>query len=141
MWFPGVSDTSRWEAYLRDKVVIQPDGSVRLALSDNASQALFTTLITERLDYTKVHSPALAIYAETFLDVRNGDPARLAKNLACEQSNWAPFRVVSIERVRRELPGVEIVNVSGTHKDFVFTSRDHVVSAMRRFLSGSMTPR
>jgi pimeloyl-ACP methyl ester carboxylesterase len=70
-----------------------------------------------------------------------GDPARLAKNLACELSNWTPFRVSSIERVRWELPGVEIVNVPGTHKDFVFTSRDHVVGVMRRFLSGSMTPR
>ena len=94
-----------------------------MALSDNASQALFTTLITERLDCAKVHSPTLAIYAKIFLDVRNGDPARLVKNLACERSNLAPFRVESIERVRRELLGVEIVNVSGTHKDFVRVRR------------------
>ena len=133
-WLPGVSDSSRWESYVRDLVVIQPDGSLRLAMSDSASQALFTTLITDRRDYTKVHSPALAIFAETILDVHNGEPDRLAKNLEYERSHWAPFRASSIDRIHRELSGVEIVRVSGTHMDFVFTSREPVVRAMRRFL-------
>jgi len=44
--------------------------------------ALVATLLTERRDYTKVRSPALAIYAETMLDVRYGDSAQQAKNLA-----------------------------------------------------------
>ena len=48
----------------------------------------------------------------------------------------APFRAASIERVRRELPSVEIVKVPGTHKDFVFTSRKQIVSTMQRFLGG-----
>ena len=41
------------------------------------------------------------------------------------------------ERVRRELVSVKIVKVPGTHKDFVFTSREQVVSAMLRFLGGT----
>jgi pimeloyl-ACP methyl ester carboxylesterase len=134
LFFPGVSDASRFEAYIRDLVVVQPDGTVRQRMSDSVVQALATTLLTDRRDYTKVRSPALAIYAETFLDVRNGDSAQLAKNLAWEQKHMAPFRAASIERVRRELPNVEIVNVPGTHMDFVFTSREQVVAAMRRFL-------
>lgn len=133
-WLPGVSDSSRWESYMRDLVVVQPDGSLKLAMSDEASQALFTTLITDRRDYTRVHSPALAIFAETFLDVRNGEPARLAKNLEFERSLCAPFRAASIDRIHRELSGVEIVRVPGTHMDFVFTSREPVVRVMRRFL-------
>ena len=40
-------------------------------------------------------------------------------------------------RVRRELPGIEIVNVPGCHMDFVFVSRALVVTAMRRFLLGT----
>jgi hypothetical protein len=48
----------------------------------------------------------------------------------------APFRAASIERLRREVPSVEIVRVPGTHKDFVFTSREQVVAAMQRFLGG-----
>ena len=87
---------------------------------------------------TKVRSPALAIYAESFFDVRNGDSALRATNLAWEQKYFGPFRTASIERVRRELPNVEIVNVPGTHVDFPFTSREQVVTAMRRFLGASL---
>jgi pimeloyl-ACP methyl ester carboxylesterase len=133
-WLPTVSDVRRWESYLRDLVVVQPDGSVRLAMGDDASQALFTTLLTDRRDYAKVRSPALAIYAESFLDVYNGDPNQLTENLKFEKAHWAPFRLASIERIRRELRGVEVVRVPGTHMDFVFTSREAVVEAMHRFL-------
>ena len=136
-WLPGVPDTSRFEANMRALVDIQSDGSVRPRMSDAAAQALLSTLTTNPPDYTRVRAPALAIYAETFVDVRNGDPAQRAKNLAWEQKYLAPFRTASTERVRRELSGVEIVNVPGTHIDFVFTSREQVVSAMRRFLGGS----
>jgi pimeloyl-ACP methyl ester carboxylesterase len=133
-WLPTVSNSSRWEAYMRDLVVIQPDGSLRLAMSDHASQALFATLMTDRRDYSKVRSPALAIYAETFLDILNGDPKQLAMNLESERKYWAPFRLASIKRVHEELKGVEVVKVPGTHMDFVFTSRELVAGAMNLFL-------
>jgi pimeloyl-ACP methyl ester carboxylesterase len=139
--FPTVRDASRLEAYIRDLVVSQPDGTVRQRVSDNVADALLNTLFTDRRDYTKVRSPALAIYAETFLDVRNGDPAQCAKNLAWEQKYMAPFRAASIERIRRELPNVEIVTVPGTHPAFLFTAREPVVAAMRRFLGGSALER
>ena len=136
-WFPAVSDVARIEAYVRDLVVIQSDGTVRLRMSDSVTQAVLSTVLTDPRDYTKVRSPALAIYAETFFDVRNGDPAQRAKNLDWEQKYLAAFRDASIDRVRRELPSVEVVKVPGTHKDFVFTSREKVVSAMQCFLSGT----
>jgi pimeloyl-ACP methyl ester carboxylesterase len=136
-WFPAVSDVARFEAYVRELVVIQSDGTVRPRMTDSVTQAVLSTVLNDQRDYAKVGSPALAIYAETFLDVWNGDPAQRAKNLDWEQKYIAPFRAVSIERVRRELPSVEIVKVPGTHKDFVFTSRELVVSAMRRFFAGT----
>jgi hypothetical protein len=49
-----------------------------------------------------------------------------------------PFRAASIERIKRQLPGIEIVNVPGTHMGFVFISREQVVTAMRRFLTESV---
>ena len=137
IWFPAVSDTSRFEAYVRDLVIIQPDGTVRQRMTESVTQAVSSTVLTDRPDFFKVRSPALGIFAETFLDVRNGSRAQVAKNLAWEQKYMAPFRAASIERVRRELPDVEIVKVPGTHKDFVFTSREQVVSAMQRFLDGT----
>jgi pimeloyl-ACP methyl ester carboxylesterase len=136
IWLPAVSDTSRFGAYVHDLVVIQSDGTVRPRMTDSVAQEVLSTTLTDRRDYTKVRSPALAIYAETFFDVRNGDTAQLAKNLDWEQKYMTPFRAASIERVRRELPSVEIVKVPGTHKDFVFTSREQVVAAMQRFLGG-----
>jgi pimeloyl-ACP methyl ester carboxylesterase len=136
-WFPGVSDVARFEAYVRDLVVIQTDGTVRPRMADSVTEEVLRTTLTDRRDYTKVRSPALAIYAETFFDVRNGDAARLAKNLDWEQKYMARFRAASIKRVRRELPAVEIMRVPGTHKDFVFTSRKQVVGAMQRFLGGA----
>ena len=135
--FPGVTDASRLEAYNRELVVIQPDGTVRDRMGESAGQALGNTLLTDRRDYTKVRCAALAFFAETMPDVRNGDSPVTAEALAWDRKYMAPFRAASIERVKRELPGVEIVNVPGAHVDFFFTSRDQVVAAMRRFLAGS----
>jgi pimeloyl-ACP methyl ester carboxylesterase len=142
LWFPGVSDPSRFDAFIRDLVVVQPDGTLRDAGNDSGWKALRTTVLTAHRDYTKVRSPALAIYAASFLRVRGKPNAeRIAKNLAWEQKYMVPFRAASIERVRRELPNVEIVNVPGTHFDFFFTSRDRLVAAMRGFLLGSAPQR
>jgi pimeloyl-ACP methyl ester carboxylesterase len=136
VWFPAVSDTSRFEAYVRNLVIIQSDGTARQRMADSVTQAVVSTVLADRPNYSKVRAPALAIYAETFLDVRNGDCIQVAKNLAWEQKCIKPFRGASIERIRRELPCVEIAKVPGTHKDFVFTSREQVVGATLPFLCG-----
>ena len=137
-WFPEINDLSRVEAYNRELVVLSPEGKVRSVMSDSASEGLIATLLSYHRDYAKIHSPALAIYAETMLDIRKGDSAQVAMNLGWERKYMAPFRAASIERVRHELPNVEIVNVLGTHMDFVFTSREKVVDAIRKFLSRQM---
>jgi hypothetical protein len=61
-------------------------------MSDSVAQEVFTSVLTERRDYTKVRSPALAIYAMTMLDVHTGDSVQRAKMLAWEQKYMAPFR-------------------------------------------------
>jgi pimeloyl-ACP methyl ester carboxylesterase len=137
LWFLGMSDPSRYEAWLRDSIIVQPDGTVQGRMSDSAGQALVNTLLTEHRDYTKVHSPAFAIYSASFPDTRNEQPAQLAENLAWEQKYIVAFRAASAERVRREVPNIQIANVPGNHMDFVFVSRTQVVAAMRRFLLGS----
>ena len=110
-------------------------------MSESVFQEVFAAVLSNRRDYTNVRSPALAIYAETLLETRHGDLADRTKNLAWEQKCMTPFRAASIERIRRELLGVEILSVPGTHNDFIFTSREKVVSAMRRFLIGSTPQR
>ena len=135
MWLPAVTDTTRYEAYVRELVIIQPDGSVRPRMSDSVSKSLAGVLLSSRRDYRKVFAPALAIYAETMLDVDHVDSAQCATNVAWEQKYMAPFRKASIERIRKELPKVQIVSVAGTHMDFLFRSREQVVDAVRKFLS------
>jgi len=135
-WFLDVRDAHRYEAYVRDVMEVRSDGTVRPRMSDSLWQELALGLFSGRRDYTKVRSPALAIYATTFYDGRHGDSARVAQSLAWEQKYMVPFRRRSMERARRELPEVEILSVPGNHMDFIFTSRDQVVIAMRRFLAG-----
>jgi pimeloyl-ACP methyl ester carboxylesterase len=137
LWFPGVSDSRRYEAYMRDQMEIQSDGSVRFRMSESLGQSVFTTLFNERPDYAKVHSPALAIYAMSMFEVRNGDAAQLAENRAWEEKYMIPFRQLSVDRLRRELPNVEFLNAPGNHNEFIFTSRASVVADMRRFLHGA----
>jgi hypothetical protein len=43
-----------------------------------------------------------------------------------------------LEWTKRQVPDIETVNVPGTHSDFVFTSREQVMTAMRRFLTESV---
>jgi pimeloyl-ACP methyl ester carboxylesterase len=134
-WYPGVNDSSRLEAYVRELVVIQPDGTVRNRMNDSTAQAVGTTL--RHRDYSKVHCPALAIYAQSTIDVSHGDSARIAESRAWEEKYMGPFRAASIERIKRQLPGIEVVKVPGTHMDFVLNAREQVVTAMRRFLTES----
>lgn len=134
-WFPALADPSRAEAYFRDMVEIQPDGSVRPVIPDSVGAALWTSLTTEHRNYTAVRAPALSIHSQTFFDVTHGDSTRRAKNQAWEDRYMSPFREASIGRLRKDLKGVEVLTVPGTHADFVFTSRDQVAEAMVRFLT------
>ncbi len=135
-WWPG-GEVTRAQAYLRDISGLAPDGSLHVVPdSANAARA-FGELLSEHRDYTKVKSPALAIYAEIFLSQPGKDSAATATLTAWEAKHAAPFRTASQERIRRELKGVEIVTVPGSHMTFMFVSRDSVAAKMTRFLLGS----
>jgi pimeloyl-ACP methyl ester carboxylesterase len=136
-FFPAVSGRSRLEAYIRDMVDVQADGSVRPVASDSVSAALFNALMTNPRDYSVVKVPALAIYAETFLDVANGDSAQRVRNLSWEEQHMRAFRATSMARIQREVKQLQTLTVPGTHPDFMFTSRDLVAEAIKRFLTGN----
>jgi pimeloyl-ACP methyl ester carboxylesterase len=136
--FPSVKDGKRLEAYLRDLVDVRLDGSVSFRLNGDLFQEVFSAVTppAERRDYTKVQSPALAIWGPSFLDLDHGDAAEQAARLVWERDHLAPVSAAHLERLRRDLPSVELVRVPGTHTDFLFTAREQVVGAMRRFLLG-----
>jgi hypothetical protein len=87
------------------------------------------------LDYTQVHCPVLAFFAEHALDVHAADLRQREQALAWEKTYFNPFQDKSIERLRRELAHVEIIRVPDSrHISFFYTRRREVVQAMRRFL-------
>jgi len=138
MDYTGLNDMRRVEAYLRESIVIQPDGSVRPRISKEVMDALTAALWTNpSRDYTRVSSPALAIYSESMIDLNVADPESRADALAWERTYMAPFRAKSIARVRRELAQVSVMTVPGAHDSFFLTSREQVVKAVRRFLGVS----
>jgi pimeloyl-ACP methyl ester carboxylesterase len=132
--YTGLNDMNRVEAYLRASVVVESDGHLRPQNPPGAAEANIQALLKDRRDYLDVRAPALAIYAESFLDVHGADPQERRGALEWEHTYMMPFRRDSETRVRRELRHVEIINVKGAHDSFFLTSREQVVVAMRRFL-------
>jgi pimeloyl-ACP methyl ester carboxylesterase len=134
--FPGLNDVQRVEAYLRDNVVLQSDGSVVSRMSREVAQALLLSLWTNPLrDYRGVHCPALAIYADSVFDRHISDRRLHAADAAWEQRYWIPFQVQSIDRMHREIENVRIVRVPGSHVSFFLTSRKAVVAMIQQFLT------
>jgi len=133
-WWPG-GDLARVEAYLRDLANVQPDGTLSPVPDSANAERAFAALLSEHRDYRKVKAPALAIYSDIFLSQPGKDSATTAAIQAWETKYVVPFRAASQARIRKELKGVEIVTVPGSHASFMFVAKDSVVSVMRRFLN------
>ncbi len=135
--FPGLNDLQRVEAYLRDSVSVREDGSLESRMSPRTAEAIFASLWTsERLDYTRVRSPALAFYADSIFDAHGPDERIRDASRSWERTYVRPFREKSIRKIRRELVDVQVVRMAGSHNSFFLTARDEVVGRMQVFLSG-----
>jgi pimeloyl-ACP methyl ester carboxylesterase len=131
--YPKLDDIGRIEMYLRQKVVIQRDGSVQDRTPKEVRDELYTALFSATRDYSSVHSPVLTIYPEHWYPPEVEDPQRRRAALAYD-AIWAPFREKSIARMRREMASVRVAHVPGAHSNFMLMSRQTVVDAMRQFL-------
>jgi pimeloyl-ACP methyl ester carboxylesterase len=132
--YPPLVDLRRVEAYLRESVVVGVDGRLHSRMSEDAEDGTIEHLLADRRDYTRVHAPVLAIYAETFLNLNSSDIRERATAVAWESKYMKPFRRKSIDRVQREISGVSVAVVPGAHDSFFLTSRGRVLAAMRAFL-------
>jgi pimeloyl-ACP methyl ester carboxylesterase len=133
--FPSLGDMGRVEAYLRENVVIQPDGRLTPRITKDAMDTLIASLLNNPArDYTRINTPTLAIYATSQFDPLMADRERRAEASLWERKYWAAFRRKSMDRVRREISKVEVLQVPGAHDSFFLTSRGLVVSSMRRIL-------
>ena len=139
--FPALDAMRRVEAYIRASVIIQPDGRAQLRVTPDVESALYASLVARPpRDYSHVRAPVLAIYAQSTFNHNISDAPLLADARAWERAYFDPFRLKSIEHLRRDLAHVEIVHVPGAHGSFFLTSRDRVVTAMRRFFAEPSAP-
>jgi pimeloyl-ACP methyl ester carboxylesterase len=130
------------EAEFHDKFVLQADGTLRPRVPNAIVDSLFEALWNnKRRDYSRVRVPVLAIFAQRAYDADTPDLRRRAALEHFEETYWAPFQIKSIERLRRELANVEIIQFPGTHGDFRSRSHHAVIGAMRRFLLAVNTAR
>jgi pimeloyl-ACP methyl ester carboxylesterase len=140
-WYHGawIGHDVKWtpalEAFLRDAVRIEPNGAIDPVPSIEVFAALIETLGTWRRDYTKVRAPVLAIYGTAFFPVDRSDSELSRKLRAFEQNAAAPFRRASMDRIRRELRDVRIVELDGrTHMSIGVIAPDMLATSIADFL-------
>jgi len=133
---------AKWfEPTVRESVIVQPDGSVKPRRDlAGLEQLVHDMLGNRKRDYSKVRSPALAIYASEFFDEAHVPARRRQKVRDWEQAYATPLRVQGIDCIRRELRGVRIENVRANHGDIVVMSEPSVAKLMRDFLAASPPP-
>jgi len=131
----------KWfEPTVRESVIVQPDGSVQPRRGLPELEHLLQDMQSNpRRDYSRVRSPALAIYASEFVDVAHAPATDREKIRTWEQKYPTPLRLESIDRIRRELTGVRVETVRTNHGDIVVTSKP-TVRLMQDFLAVSSPP-
>lgn len=132
---PRVVRSAQFEPYLRDQVRIRKNGTLKPLWTTKTWKVLEHNMFgNPRRDYSKVHVPALAIYATRFFDSEFFSAKGRKMVDSWERTYIVPFRAASMERIRRELRGVRVESVSGGHGGFLVTAKDRVAELMREFL-------
>jgi pimeloyl-ACP methyl ester carboxylesterase len=138
-WYPDLGDISRIDSYLRERIVIQQDGSVKYRTSQERVNAHFSALWTDKpRNYSGVRCPAIAIYASTMYDLDTKDLQLRDSARAWERRYWVPFQEKSILHARRELANVQIVRIPGAHVNFLVMQRDRLIATLQSFLSAQV---
>jgi pimeloyl-ACP methyl ester carboxylesterase len=130
-WTPGL------EAYLHELARPDVNGKLHPVPEEEAFAASLAALGAWRCNYTQVQAPALAIYASTFFPLDHRDAALARQLRTFEQNVMVPFRQVSMERVRRELPSPTILKFAGrTHMSIGVERPEELGAIIRDFLRG-----
>jgi pimeloyl-ACP methyl ester carboxylesterase len=136
--YPTLDDIKRIDTNLRAKIVLGPDGSVKYRASRELVDQYYSAMWSNKpMEYGRVHSPALAIYAAHLYDLNTPDTERRQRMDTYEKKYWLPYQAKSMDRARHELANVEVVRVPGSHSEFFMTDRQQVVRLTLRFLTES----
>ena len=119
---------------MRGSVLDNPDGSIRIVADDSVFAQVQRAMRRERRHYERIRVPALAIYAQDWLASAGYPDSTQEKVRRWAEGYYRPFKAAQVARVRSELKGVEVIEMPGTHMDFILTSHHRVVAELRRFL-------
>jgi len=135
LFLPDIPWTPALEACLRDVTRISSDGSVQPIPTPPVLERLFASLAATPRDYGRIRTPALALYAASHF-AAPVDPDVAQALAAWEEASMAPFRRASMERMRRELSDVTIVQMANTtHASMVLAQPDSLAATLRAFLA------
>ena len=140
-WFVGVPWTDAIEAYMRNTVVEQPDGSLASVTSDSVFAEILAAIVDPggyRRDYRKIKAPALFVFPAGWLPAGLPDLEQRRQAAEWHAQHYRPVRTAVMERLHREVASVQIVELpGGNHNDFLFSQRTAVIGAMRNFLASA----
>jgi pimeloyl-ACP methyl ester carboxylesterase len=136
-WAKGFPWSDATEAWLRDIVRFRPDSTVEFVTSDAVRRALIESLVSYQPDFSKIRSPALAIYAfwppEAYVDEEAPEDVRARVDDWLERRVY-PFHRRSMDRFAREVANSRVIQMPATHHWCFLHKRDEVLREMRRFL-------
>jgi hypothetical protein len=134
------------EAWLRDIVKTNPDGSVEFLTNDTVRSALLESLMGYEPEFTSVRAEALALFVAEPLEayVDEGTPDEVGAAVR----EWLdrvvhPWHQHSMERFALEVVNARVVEMPATHHWLFVHKLDDVMREMRTFLldeSGESTP-
>lgn len=135
LFMRGVDRTPSLEAFLGDITTLDTDGRVRPVPGGRAAEELMASLTATRRDYGRVRSPALALYGETQFDVAAFGAQDAQALTDWESGLMEPFRLASIERIQREMPGVTVRRIENTtHVSIGLVRLQALADTIRNFL-------
>lgn len=135
-WFPDIDWNPSLEANLRASTRISPDSSITTIPDGNDSKMILESGMKYHREYGKVQAPALVIFARPFFQPPNNDNDIVRNYEKMEKDIVEPWRVSSMDRIRKELKGAQIKMMpSGSHVSFPFRSREPLIEAITSFLA------
>ncbi|MEJ8840880.1 alpha/beta hydrolase [Lacibacter sp. H375] len=134
-WFADMEWNETLEANLKATIKINPDSSVTTIPDDSIFKRTLESAMSYHRDYSKIQSPALAIFTRKFFVPPVTDSNIVAVYEDMEKRIIDPWRLHSINQMKTELNNLAIKELeAGSHVSFIFLSRDVLVETITAFL-------
>ncbi len=134
-WFADMDWNSTLEANLKATTRINLDSSVTTIPNDSIFKTTLESAMSYHRDYSKIQSPALAIFTRKFFVPPVTDSNIVSVYEDMERRIIDPWRLSSMNQLKAEFKNLTIKELTlGSHVSFIFLSKDTLVETMTAFL-------